>query len=148
MGMVAIFVMWPNSLYKFSFAFSHKLSYEIWFQTTQLFLRTRLNMGVSSLQGQVTLWLIVQYGRKPHMFKILYLSCIPASLKKLQLKLTVLCPGQGQKWFFLHSRASNSKAYCTYRPKFELVQNFTLVLNTCMFEEVAIKSEGTMPRTR
>ena len=38
--------------------------------------------------------------------------------------------------------------YCTYWPKLELVQNFVPVLDTCMFEEVAIKSEGTMPRTR
>ena len=38
--------------------------------------------------------------------------------------------------------------YCTYWPKFELVQNSVPVLDTCMFEEVAIKSGGTMPRTR
>ena len=29
----------PTHLYKFSFPFSHKLSYELWFQITQLFLR-------------------------------------------------------------------------------------------------------------
>ena len=39
MGMAAILVMWPNSFVWISFLFSLKLSYELYFQMTQLFLR-------------------------------------------------------------------------------------------------------------
>ena len=45
----------PFHLYKFSFPFSHKLSYELWFQTTQLFLRkTSFNFEIRVIfdQGQ------------------------------------------------------------------------------------------------
>ena len=57
MGMAAMLVMWPNSLYKFSFLFSLKLSYELWFQIAQLFLRkTSFNfeIWVTFDQGQRT----------------------------------------------------------------------------------------------
>ena len=39
MGVVAILVRDPTHLHKFSFPFSLKLSYELWFQIAQLFLR-------------------------------------------------------------------------------------------------------------
>ena len=40
MGMAAMLVMWPNTfLYKFSFLFPLKLSYELWFQIALMFLR-------------------------------------------------------------------------------------------------------------
>ena len=39
MGMGANLVMWPNSFVQIFIPFSHKISYEVWFQMTQLFLR-------------------------------------------------------------------------------------------------------------
>ena len=56
MGMVAMLVMWPNSsMYKFSFPFSLKLSYGLWFQIAQLFLREisfNFEIWVTFDQGQ------------------------------------------------------------------------------------------------
>ena len=55
MGMEAILVMWPTSLNEFSFPFSLNLSYELWFQIAQLFLRkTSFNfkIWVTFDQGQ------------------------------------------------------------------------------------------------
>ena len=56
MGMAAMLVMWPPThLYKFSFLFSLKLSYEFWFQIAQLFLlKTSFNfeIWVTFDQGQ------------------------------------------------------------------------------------------------
>ena len=55
MGMAAMLVMWPTHLYKFSFPFSLKLSYELWFQIAQLCLRkTSFNfeIRVTFDQGQ------------------------------------------------------------------------------------------------
>ena len=48
MGMATMLVMFDsNHLYKFSFPFSLKLSYELWFQIAQLFLRkTSLNFEI------------------------------------------------------------------------------------------------------
>ena len=39
MGMGAMLVCDPTNLYKFSFPFSLKLSYELWFQITQVVLK-------------------------------------------------------------------------------------------------------------
>ena len=55
MGMVAIWSCDPTHLYKFSFLFSLKLSYELWFQITQLFLRKtsfNIEIWVTFDQGQ------------------------------------------------------------------------------------------------
>ena len=94
--------------------------------------RTRSNMGFFSTQGQI--W-IVQYGQYSNLSKILCLSWISASLKILQSKLKVLCPGQGRIWAFSALKASNFKMNCTIWPIFKLVQDFMPVLNTCKFEE-------------
>ena len=57
MGMTAILVMWPNSFIQiFPFPFSHKLSYELWFQITKLFLRkTSFNFEI---------WVIFDQGQR------------------------------------------------------------------------------------
>ena len=55
MGMAAMLVMWPPHLYKFSFLFSLKLSYEFWFQIAQMFLRKtgfNFEIWVTFDQGQ------------------------------------------------------------------------------------------------
>ena len=55
MGMAAMWSCDPTHLYKFSFPFSLKLSYELWFQIAQLFLRkTSFNFDISVTfdQGQ------------------------------------------------------------------------------------------------
>ena len=50
--------------------------------------------------------------------------------------------------FFRHSRACNSKANIPIWPKFELRRDFMPVLVTCKFDEVPIKIEGSIDRTR
>ena len=56
MGMAAMLVMWLNHLYKFSFLFPLKFSYELWFQIALLFLgkKTSFNfeIWVTFDQGQ------------------------------------------------------------------------------------------------
>ena len=103
--------------------------------------RTRSNTGFFSTQEQVTLKHIVQYSRYSHLSKILCLSKISASLKNLRSKLKLLCPGKGKKYGLLQlSRASDSKMICTIWLIFKQVQDFMLVLNTCKFEEVTIRT--------
>ena len=50
-------------------------------------------------------------------------------------------------FFFKRSRAANSAVRCRIGPKFELVQDFMVVL-TCKNEEDPIKTEGARVLTR
>ena len=55
MGMAAMLVMWPTHLYKFSFLFPLKLSYELQFHTALLFLEKNsfnFEIWVTFNQGQ------------------------------------------------------------------------------------------------
>ena len=46
------------------------------------------------------------------------------------------------------TRGQITQMNCTIRLKFDFVRDFIPDLDICKFKEVAIKSEGTLPRTR
>ena len=56
-----------------------------------------------------------------------------------------LCPGQGQIWFVLELKGSNSKTNSTIWPQFELVRDLTPVMETSKFKENAIKLKALCP---
>ena len=88
-------------------------------------------------QGQITPKWIIRSGPNSNLFELLCLSSLPASLTKIQSKVTE------KSWrplFFHHSRARNSKITGQIRPKFELVRDFTPVLVTSKFDEDWIHS--------
>ena len=103
-------------------------------------------------QGLVTLQKIIRPGPNSNWSESLCLSWIPASLKKLQSKLKVLWAGQHFPHYksmgnFCRSRASNSVENNQTWPKFELVRALMPVLDICKFEQVVIKTQGSMTRT-
>ena len=93
-------------------------------------------------QGHVTLKRVVRSGPIWNSSKILCLSQLSASLKKIRSKLKVLsCP----QHFFWHSRAgnsevngrnSNSTVNNLIWPDFELLRDCIPVLVICRFEEI------------
>ena len=97
----------------------------------------------------ISLWGNIQYSRannskwiyrsgpNSNPFKLLCLSSLPASLTKIQSKVTE------KSWrhhFFHRSRARYSKMTGQIWPKFELVWDFMPVLVTCKFVEDRIHS--------
>ena len=80
---------------------------------------------------------IIRSGPNSNSFELLCLSSLPASLTKIQSKVTE------KSWWilFLHRlRARNSKMTGQIRPKFEPVRDFMPVPITCKFEEDWIPS--------
>ena len=61
--------------------------------------------------------------------------------------LTRFSPHNKNGNFFKRSRAANSPVCGQIRPKFELIQNYRVVLVTCKNEEDPIKNEGTRELT-
>ena len=82
-------------------------------------------------QGRITPKWIIQSGPNSKSFELLCLSSLPASLTKIQSKVTE----KSWKHFFHCSRARNSKMTGQIRSKFELIQDFIPVLGTCKFDE-------------
>ena len=73
----------------------------------------------SKAQGQLTLQFLVKSGPNSNSSELLWLSFLPARMKKIRLTVS-----DG------------------IRPKFELIQAFMVVLVTCKNEENPIKNEG------
>ena len=73
----------------------------------------------SNAQGQLTLQFLVKSGPNSNSSEILWLSFLPARMKKIRLTVS------DGIW-----------------PKFELIQAFMVVLLTCKNEENPIKNEG------
>ena len=96
-------------------------------------------MGVfSNAQEQLTPQSVVESCRHSNSSEILWLSSIPAKMKKIRSKIKVLeiiCR------FFRRSRAANSEVSDGILPKFELILAFIAVLVTCKNEKDPIKSE-------
>ena len=95
-------------------------------------------MGVfSNAQGQLTPQSVVESCQISNSSEILWLSSIPARMKKIRSKMkTQECR------FFRRSRAANSEVSGGILPKFKLIQAFIVVLVTCKNEEDPIKNEG------
>ena len=88
-------------------------------------------------QGRITPKWIIRSGPNSNWFKLLCLSSLPASLTKIQSKVTE------KSWrhhLFHRSRAHNSKITGQIRQKFILLRDFMPVLFSCKFEEDWIHS--------
>ena len=80
---------------------------------------------------------VVGSGRNSNSSKILCMSSLPASLKRIG------STAKKKKWWhriFRRSRAANSIVSGGIWPKFKLIQNFMHVLITCKYEKDPIKS--------
>ena len=102
------------------------------------------SMGIfPDAQGQLTPQSLVRSGRISNSSEMLWMSSLPASMKKIQSKM------KGLEWtqhytafFFRRARADNSGVGSGIRLEFELVQAFMYVLVTCKNEEDPIKNAG------
>ena len=91
---------------------------------------------------------MVASGRISNSFKLLYMSLLPANMKRIQSKIAVkfvmtsFSPLKVYGIFFIRSRAANSAVLSPIWPNFEVVGGVMNVLVTCKFEEDPIKNEG------
>ena len=107
------------------------------------------SMGIfPDAQGQLTPQSMVWFGRISNSFVLLWLSWLPARMKKIHSKMKAL-----ECWqHFLHyksigiftrgSRATNSAVLGPIWPNCELVWDVMNVLVTCKNQEDLIKNEG------
>ena len=90
-------------------------------------------------QGQLTPQSTVRSGQISNSVETLWLSSLPATMKKIRSKIEALeCSQQ----FFRRARADNSGEGSGIWLKFKLVQAFMHVLVTCKNEEDLIKNAG------
>ena len=95
-------------------------------------------------QGQITPKWIIRSGPNSNSFELLCLSSLPASLTKIQSKVTE------KSWrhhFFHRPRAWNFKMTGQIRAQFEHVRDFMPVLVTSKFEEDWIHSNWEKTQT-
>ena len=98
------------------------------------------SMGIfPDAQGQLTPQSLVRSGRISNSFEILWMSLLPASMKKIRSKMKAL------EWtqHFPHFKSmvameTNGRIW----PNFELIQALIHVLITCKYEKNPIKNSG------
>ena len=101
------------------------------------------SMGIfPDAQGQLTLQSTVRSGQISNSSKTLWLSSLPAKLKKIRSKIEALECSQHNTSIFRRARADNSGVGGGICPKCELIQAFKHVLLTCKNEVHQIKTEG------
>ena len=86
-------------------------------------------------QGQLTPQSLVRSGRISNSFEMLWMSSLPASMKKIRSKMKALEWSQHYTAIFRRARADNSGVGVGIWPKFELIQAFMHVLVTCKNED-------------
>ena len=107
------------------------------------------SMGIfPDAQGQVTPKSLVRSGRISNSFEMLWMSSLPASMKKIQSKMKALECSQDYTSIFRRARADNSGVGGGIWLKFKLIQAFMHVLVTCKNEDDQIKNEGARVFTR
>ena len=166
MGMAAILVMWPGPFEHTFIPPSHGHSirnliligpvvseemFKEWRQQTtgelksgHHFLHYKSMGETFCSQGRITPNWMIRSGPNSNLFEFLCLSSLPASLTKIQSKVTE------KSWrhnFFHRSKACNSKMTGQIQRKFELVQDFMPVLVTCKFDEDWIHSNWEKMKT-
>ena len=94
------------------------------------------SMGIfPDAQGQLTPQSLVPSGRIWNSSEMLWMSSLPASMKKIRSKMR-RCSGLNIiLQFFRRARADNSGVGVGILPKFELIQAFMHVLVTCKNED-------------
>ena len=95
-------------------------------------------------QGQLTLQSTIRSGQISNSSKTLWLSSLPAKMKKIRSKSVHNIIHQ----FFRRARADNSGVGGGIWPKFELIQALMHVLVTCKNEDDRSKNEGARVFTR
>ena len=98
----------------------------------------------SNAQGKLTPQSLGESCRISYLSEILWLSSIPARMKKIRSKMKTLECLQDYR----HSRAAYSEVSGGILPKFKLIQAFIVGLVTCKNEEDPIKNEGARVLTR
>ena len=111
------------------------------------------SMGIfPDAQGQLTPQSLVRSGRISNSSEMLWMSSLPASMKKIRLKIevftTLYINFSDEQEFFRRARADNSGVGGGIWPKFELIQAFMHVLLTCKNEDDGFKTEGAREFTR
>ena len=91
---------------------------------------------------QVTPQSIVGSGRNSNYVETLWLSSLPARIRKIQSNMKALAWPEGYISIFRCSRADTSVVNGVTWQKFELIQAFMHVLITCKNKEDSIKNEG------
>ena len=100
-------------------------------------------MGVfSNAQGQLTPQSVVKSWGISKSSEILWLSSIPARMKKIRSKMKTLECNKIICHFSDAQGQLTPKSLVEFCRKFELIQAFIVVLVTCTNEEDPIKNEG------
>ena len=96
------------------------------------------SMGIFSRHSRAANSVVgVQSGQNSNSSKILCMSSLPASLKRIG---SIATEKKWWRWFFRRSRAANSIVSGGIWPKFKLSQAFMHVLITCKYEKDPIKN--------
>ena len=94
------------------------------------------SMGIfTDAQGQLTPQSLVRSGRISNSYEMLWMSLLPASMKKIRSKMKALERTQHYTAIFQTRKADNSGVGVGIWPKFELIQAFMHVLVTCKNED-------------
>ena len=94
------------------------------------------SMGIfQDAQGQLTPQSLVRSGRISNSSEMLWMSLLPASMKKIRSKMKALEWTQHYTAIFQTRKADNSGVGVDIWPKFELIQAFMHVLITCRNED-------------
>ena len=96
-------------------------------------------MGIfSDAQGQVTHKSLIGSCQISNPFEILWVSLLPARMKKIQSKMKGLEWAQHYSLIFQTLKGNDG-----ILPKFKLIQAFMVGLVTCKNEEDPLENEGT-----
>ena len=102
------------------------------------------SMGIfSDAQGQVTLKSLIESYPISNPCVILWMSLLPARMKKIQSKMKALEWSQHYSLFLKRSRAATSEVSDGILPKFKPIQALMADLVTCKNEEDPLENEGT-----
>ena len=109
---------------------------------------TTLCINFSDVQGQITLVLVVVFGRNLNSSKLSCMSSLPVRMRLIKSKMKELeCSQDFSHYksmgiFFRRSRAANSGVLGPIGPNFELFRDVMDVLISCQYEEDPIKNRG------
>ena len=96
------------------------------------------SMGIfSDAQGQLTRQSLVRSGRISNSFDILWMSLVPASMKKIRSKMKAL---EWTQHFPHYNCMVAMETSARIWPNFELIQALIHVLITCKYEKILIKN--------
>ena len=100
------------------------------------------SMGIfPNVQGQLTHKYLVESCQISNPSEILWVSLLPARMKKIQSKMKALEWSQHYSLIFRRSWAANSKDSDGILPKFKLIRAYIVGLVTCKNEEDPSKNE-------